>query len=313
MPPSLNRWTDAQLPDTDDLFLDHIAFFVNQMPATAQAMDKLGFQLTPYTPQWNAAGPGKPDVLVGLANQCVMLERGYLEILAIHKETGNPLVEQHREALSRHAGLHLLAFTTDTPEQFHEHLDRNGFSPLPPVALRRIVDTLDGKEELRFHVQRVASGQMPEGRVQALKHLTPDALWQKRWLAHPNGATALTDLLLCSDDLPETVHRYERFTGLSPTEHVGAFIFVTGRGRLTIADPDWILDRLPSTELPPRPAFVACALAANLSDTRRHLEQNGIHFETVNANGVWTVLPPEPGRIMAFADKVNGVPWLRGG
>lgn len=310
MPYPLNHLADAQLPASGDIFIDHIAFFVDQMPASALAMEQLGFQLTPYTPQSNAAGPGKPDILVGLANQCIMLQRGYVEILAIHKETGNPLIEQHRDALSRHTGLHLLAFSTDTPEQFHKHLDHKGFSPLPPVALRRTVDTSEGEKELRFHVQRIALGQMPEGRVQALKHLTPDALWQKRWMSHPNGATALTDLLLCTDDLPETVERYERFTGLAPFEHKTAFIFVTGRGRLTVADPEWILDRLPGIALPPRPAFVACALAANLSDTRQHLDKNDIHFETVNDHGLWTVGPPEPGGIIAFADDLNGVAWL---
>lgn len=49
---------------------------------------------------------------------------------------------------------------------------------------------------LRFTVARPEVGCLPEGRVQFLAHHTPDALWQHRWLEHPNTARALTGVLL---------------------------------------------------------------------------------------------------------------------
>ena len=36
---------------------------------------------------------------------------------------------------------------------------------------------------------------MAEGRIQTLTHHTEDAVWQPRWLAHPNGALGLASFV----------------------------------------------------------------------------------------------------------------------
>ena len=84
-------WTDRQLPEDDEIFLDHLAHFVPDMSVAETAMADLGFQLSPLTPQSNAFGPGVPSIPVGLANRCAMLERGYLEILTPYEKAETPL------------------------------------------------------------------------------------------------------------------------------------------------------------------------------------------------------------------------------
>ncbi|HAA92966.1 MAG TPA: hypothetical protein DCE33_10995 [Rhodospirillaceae bacterium] len=307
----LTHWTNTQLPGSGELFIDHVAFFVDGMDGASGALEQLGFTATPLAPQSNARPDGPPPVPVGLANRCVMLERGYLEVLAIHKETDNPLLIQHRDALARHIGLHLLAFSTDDTETLCKNLQSNGFDALDPVALRRTVETEAGEQELRFRVQRVQPGQMPEGRVQALEHLTPNALWQQRWMTHPNGARALTDLLMLDENPEDAAQRYQRFTGREAIDHDGAVLLVTDRGRLTIATPKWIVSRLPDAPLPPAPAFVACALDADIAQAHRCLEANGLTLNHTNASGFWPAAPPALGGVVAFADALEGVPWLR--
>lgn len=307
---SFEKWTDTQLPGPGELFIDHIAFFVDRMEGAADALAQLGFTATPLAPQSNAPADSGPAVPVGLANRCVMLERGYLEVLAIHRETDNPLLAQHRAALARHTGLHLLAFSTDDTVALHGRLRANGFETLEPVALRRNIETETGEEELRFRVQRIAAGQMPEGRVQALEHLTPDALWQKRWMTHANGARALTDLLLLDDTPAEAARRYGRFTGGTALERGSAFLLTTDRGRLTIANTGWITERLPDAPLPPAPGFAACALEADMAQAHDCLEGNGLASTIVNDHGLWLAAPPALGGILAFADGPAGVPWL---
>ena len=311
MPYPITHWTDAQLPRKGELFIDHIGFFVADISGANRALTRMGFTLTPYTPQTNMADPSKPPIAVGLANQCVMLQRGYLEVLAIHQETDNPLINQHRQALAHHIGLHLLAFSTDRPEQLYKELDRKGLSPLPPVPLQRTIDTEVGKKELRFHVQRIKYGQMPEGRIQALKHLTPETLWQRHWMDHANGAYALTDILLCAENCEEVIKRYEQFTGFERSEVQGAFILVTERGRLTIAKEDWIYEHIPDILLPEPPSFVACALASDLIKTQNCLMQSGLAYHRQNGHGLWVEPQAALGGTIFFADDPSGIPWLR--
>lgn len=90
-------WTDRQLPEDGEIFVDHFAHFVPDMDAASEAMARLGFVLSPYTPQVSAAGPGQPPLPAGTANRCALLRRGYLEILTPIADTplGRPVARRH--------------------------------------------------------------------------------------------------------------------------------------------------------------------------------------------------------------------------
>src|SRR2546430_951415 len=60
---------------------------------------------------------------------------------------------------------------------------------------------------------RVEHGEMPEGRIQILTHRTEHAVWQPRWLSHPNGALALAGITIAVADIEEAAQRFVRFTG----------------------------------------------------------------------------------------------------
>ena len=70
----------------------------------------------------------------------------------------------------------------------HRRLGEAGFRTRPLAPFSRPVGTKTGMATAAFTVARVEPGEMPEGRIQVLTHHTEDAVWQKRWLAHPNGA-----------------------------------------------------------------------------------------------------------------------------
>ena len=52
---------------------------------------------------------------------------------------------------------------------------------------------------------------MAEGRIQMLTHHTEDAVWQKRWLAHPNGVRELIDVAIAVSSVAEADSRFARF------------------------------------------------------------------------------------------------------
>ena len=97
-----------QLPGQGQVFLDHVAHFAPIMEPAAEALERCGFHLTPFTVQTNRVD-GKP-VAAGTGNRCAMFRRGYIEILVATSDT--LLSRQLTERLARHIGIHLAAFST---------------------------------------------------------------------------------------------------------------------------------------------------------------------------------------------------------
>ena len=179
----------VKLPQGDAVFLDHLDHWVPDIQAASTLLERLGFLVTPYAEHLHGGTADSAPVPAGSANQCVMLEAGYLEVLTPIGDT--PIAGEVRAALSRYTGLHLAAFCAADAAAHRERLLSAGFPQRPCVSLTRESTTADGEAcTLRFTVVRPEVGCLAEGRVQFLTHHTPDELWQPRWLAHPNTARA---------------------------------------------------------------------------------------------------------------------------
>ena len=213
--------------------LDHVAHFVPDRDAASAALTRLGFTLTPFSVQSHRVSEGAPLVLAGTGNRLAMFERGYIEFLTPISETPN--AAQLRAAMQRYIGVHLIAFGTAAPHLDHTRLAERAFEPLDPIALQRPISTESGEDTARFTVVRVPPGTMAEGRIQYCQHHTPELVWQKRWLAHANGATGLASVVVCVENPGEAAERYARFTGLPSSASGGARRLDTGRGTLFFA------------------------------------------------------------------------------
>lgn len=198
---------------TAGISVDHVAHFVPDSAAAAQALTHCGFTLTPFSEQSHRTEPGGPLVPAGTANRIAMLRAGYVEFLTPLTDTPN--ARQLHAAMTRYMGVHLIAFGTQAPQDDYARLAREGFAPLPPIALQR-----EGGS-IRFTVVRVPPGTMAEGRIQYCQHHTPDQLWQPQWTTHANHAVALAGVLIGVADPSEAAQRYARFTGL-PLQQRGA-------------------------------------------------------------------------------------------
>lgn len=278
-----------QTPAAGEIFLDHVAWFVPAMAHAEAALLAMGFALTPFTRQMNQTPDG--PVPAGMANRCAMLESGYLEFLTAVADT--PLAAQFHAQTARYVGLHLLAFTEADPFVAHARLEARGFHPDPPVALRRRVELPDGDTaEAAFTVLRLPASLMPEGRIQLLAHHTPEAIWQERWTAQPNGIGGLEAVLLAVADPAEAADRFARFLDRPATPlGDGRERIRLDRGALVFAAPDWVeahLGALPS----PAPVIAAVALAtADATATGAALVAGG----AVAGKGAGYDLPPAVG------------------
>ncbi|MGE0557259.1 MAG: VOC family protein [Burkholderiales bacterium] len=225
-----------QTPPPGKLNVDHIAHFVPHIDSASAALERAGFTLTPFSEQSHRIEAGGPLVPAGSGNRCVMLREGYLEFLTPTGDTA--IARQLRTAIQRYTGVHLIALGTTAPDADHARLQKQGFAPLPAVALQREIGTNAGIETARFTVVRVPPGTMAEGRIQYCQQHTPDLLWQPRWLEHANRARGLAAVILCVEDAQEAAQRYARYTGLLAQLTGNQWRIDTQRGALLFTTPD---------------------------------------------------------------------------
>ncbi len=305
-------------PRADGIVLDHLAHWVPDMAVAAAELQRLGFRLTPYTEHTHSPAPRAPVEPAGTANQCIMLREGYLEILTATADTA--LATEVRTAMDRYIGVHLAAFGVNDAPAERERLVAQGFAQRPAVELKRQATMADGSEHtLQFTVIRPQPGLLPEGRMQFLTQHTPELVWEERWLDHANGAQALTDLLLCSNDVSECAQRYARYlrTDATPldskqgTSGNGGRILRFERGTVTILSPAAARDSVDGLRLSPAPCIAGYAVRVlNLEATREYLVDKGIAFTATGEGSVTVLLSLGLGGVCVFHDG-SGPAWTK--
>ena len=286
--------------------LDHVAHFVPDKDAASAALTRLGFTLTPFSVQSHRTREGGPVVPAGTGNRLAMFERGYIEFLTPISETPN--AAQLRAAMQRYIGVHLIAFGTDAPHLDHARLAQAAFEPLEPIALQRPISTETGDDTARFTVVRVPPGMMAEGRIQYCQHHTPELVWQKRWLAHANGAMALASVVVCVEDPAEAVQRYARFTGLAPITAGAARRIETGRGTLVFAERGAVERRL-GVRAPALPWIAGYALdCVSVAAARDAAVSAGAVARDLADGRLAVPLPGALGGVILFQAPESGVP-----
>jgi hypothetical protein len=295
----------SQVPAAGELVLDHVGYFVPHVDAASSALEKLGLVLTPFSAHSHRSEPGGPLVPAGAGNRCVMLARGYLEIVVPTGDT--PHAGQLRAAIKRYTGAHLVAFGTAAPEADHARIRKSGFDPLPPVALQRQIGTATGEGTVRFTVVRVPPGTMPEGRIQFCRQHTPELIWQERWVHHPNRAIALTGVILCVSDAQEAAQRFARYTGLLAQVSGTVWRIDTARGRLLFLDREALQRRL-DVAPPSLPWIAGCVLeSGDIAATGDHLRRARVPVHVLGNRRLMVKLPAAVGGIIVFEPGNSGV------
>jgi len=288
----------TQVPPAGKLNIDHVAHFVPHIDEASDALTRAGFTLTPFSEQSHRLEAGGPLVPAGSGNRCVMLREGYLEFLTPTADT--PIAGQLRAAIQRYTGVHLVALGTAAPDADYARLDRNGYAPLPPVALQREIGTADGSGTARFTVVRVPPGTMAEGRIQYCQHHTPELLWQPRWLEHANRARGLAAVILCVADPLEAAQRYARYSGLLAQFTGGQWRIVTQRGALLFATPEAV-ERSLGVLAPALPWIAGYVLTSDhLQTTRAVLEAAQCGVRAMPSGALLLHWPAAPGGIVLF-------------
>jgi len=268
--------------------LDHIGIAVPDLTAAAATYERLGFRLAPLQQQAGPLQPDGPVVFWGSANRCAMLEEGYLEIIGIV----DPALcdNQLGQFLARYHGIHIMALGVDDAEAQLTRLREAGLAAPGVRPMQRKVAIPTGEALVRF--KRVPLADAPEGRIQLIEHLTPELMWQKHLLAHPNRAVALTETVLCVADIAVAEDRFRRLTGIVPLRHGAARIFAFASGRLVLCDPASLSDFMTELTPPTLPWFAGFSVATDDGNAavRRILRGNAVPHDE---HGAVVVVPAE--------------------
>jgi len=200
--------------------LDHVGLCLAD-PAPAWATyEALGFTLSPIARQSGKRTPGGPTEPYGTGNRCAFFREGYLEILGIL----DPALFDNDVGrfIARYTGAHIIALATADAEAALARLQRAGI-PIPGIShLERPVEAPDGP---RARFARLPLPDAPEGRIQLIRHLTPELVWQERWLSHANSVVALDSVVLAASSPAETAARFARLAGVAlEPDPVGGFV-----------------------------------------------------------------------------------------
>jgi hypothetical protein len=300
---------DRQLPAGDEIFLDHVAHFVRDADTASQAFAACGFAPTPVSIQVNPQ-PAGGTAPTGTGNVTVMLPRGYVEVL--FKTADTPLAQEFDAALQRYPGLHLAAFAVADAGKARQRLAGHGFRVRDLAYMERPVETEIGAAKAAFTIARLEAGAMPEGRVQMLTHHTEQAVWQPRWLTHPNTAFGLIEVVIAVADVAEVAQRFTRFTGKTAVFTSGGAVIRLDRGGIYLVNHERASDRLPEIAITTLPYIVGYALqvkslataeaAVDHADLEWHAFDDGIAaaFPAALGEGAWF-----------FVEQPSGLPWRR--
>ena len=298
----------TQVPTSGEVVIDHLAHWVPNEKAASARLAALGFTMAPLSHQVTRAAPDAPPVSAGTANRTIMLRQGYIEILTTTGDTPNARTLQ--QGMMRYVGVHLIAFGLSDPDATSARLQEAGFAPLPIVRLEREIETEAGTPgHVRFRVLRVAADSMPEGRVQFCNHLTPENMWQGRWLDHVNGAVGLRSILIAVADPVEAAGRFGHFTGRpAKRRDDGAMTLAFDRGTIVIVDIEHA-QHLLGAPVPAIPCIAAYALTvADPAATRRHLVTNKV-FVTDSGQSMLVDAGPAVGGLIAFVPPGAKASW----
>ncbi len=288
---------ERQLPAADEIFLDHVGHFVRDAEAAARALERAGFAPAPVSIQVNPDPAGGAPRLTGTGNVTAMFTRGYIE--SLFKTADTSLGRELDIGLARYPGVHLAAFAVADAAAAHRRLDASGFAVQPLVNMQRPVETDGAPGTASFTIARLAPGQMPEGRIQILTHHTEEMVWQPRWLAHRNGAIALTSVMIAVADVDEAAERFAGFTGRSAAPSKDGKRIALDRGCVELVSSKAFAQLFPELPIPSLPFIGAYGIRIKLLSVLEHMVRSGgldsrrlgqtliVRFPDALGQGVW--------------------------
>ncbi len=256
--------------------LDHVGYVATALDALRGEMLRLGF--APTEPRELLALDAATGASRSLGQRSchAVFERGYIELTAVDA----PSPSHHLATwLARGAGLHILALGSEQIGAEQARCAAAGLAVTPPAQATRRIEYGARHGDARFEWFMFAPPETPAGLLCYAHNLTPELVYQPTVQRHPNGALALTEVVVRCADLAAAAARWQRLLGSAPRHAAGSARFELGGGAVTLCDAAGCLERFgplaPDPELGER--FAATVVQVrDLAHCERLLRQAGV-------------------------------------
>lgn len=239
--------------------IDHTLVGVRDLEAAREQWARLGFTVTPR---------GR-HIGWGTGNYCIMLDRGYIELLGIVNAA--EFTNNLDRFLETREGLMGLALASDDATRCASSLRAAGIAADGPKDLKRLLELPEGTVTPEFSLVYLPGEATPDLRAFVCQHRTPDLVRKPEWLAHANGATALLGMTLASDDPVSLAPAYRRLFGEHGVRAGDDWLRVeTGAGWIDFATPGVLARRYERVApMPDHPLPWAVAMTIGVGDIGR--------------------------------------------
>jgi hypothetical protein len=270
----------------DDVnIIHHLGVVTNDFQSLITQYERIGFFLTPLSIPRVPLTPGGPSESLGAGNRCAIFEENYLELLGVvDPERWGEITPEQRgpldvdRVLRRYEGLHILHLGSDDLEQSRRRMIDEGLEPSSIRPFQRPVETPEGMQTMRAKSLSFPPGSTPEALVQVAQHETPELVLQPRYKHHPNGARALTGVVICTSDPVGVSDRYAKYTGQRPAKRGASINVNLGASRIVVTDPAHLHEVMPGDPPPVLPFLAGMIVAADLDAAGQHLRRAQVPF-----------------------------------
>lgn len=158
-------------------------------------------------------------------------------------------------------------------------LRKSGLHPSDIRPFRRLVDTPEGTQMMRARSLSFPPGSNPEALLQIAQHETPELVLQPRYMQHPNGATSITEVIVCAEDPDSIANKYGLYAGRPAQKNGVLNVVELGQSRILVVSPDHLQTLLPGQTAAAIPFLGGFTVSSNLETTKRALKERGIEFQ----------------------------------
>lgn len=264
----------------------HLGIITHNLAGAVAQYERLGFVFTPLSfPEFPLVPGGTPE-LVGVANRHMIFRNGYVEMLGVVDPARWSSISVAQRGpydidrpLRRYEGLHVMHFGTEDLNEVRVRMVRDGLNPSPIRPFRRTVELPDGSVTL-MHARCLSlpPEATPEALFQIVQHETPELVLQPRFMNHPNGASRLSEAILCVEDPAEVAARYASYAGRPVERRGNLYCIELGEGRLVVLDRANLTAVLPGETASVLPCLAGFTVTADLDRTGTFLLRQRIPF-----------------------------------
>lgn len=146
---------------------------------------------------------------LGSANHLAVFSDCYLELLGITSDVR----EKRPELFGFPEGLNGVVFASDDVRQVYSELIARDIKVEQPISFSRCVKLAYGVEHAHFELVRLIRERSRFGRISFCHHLTPALVTRKEDQVHPNGAFAISNILIAVVQPERSLDLFRRILG----------------------------------------------------------------------------------------------------